>query len=297
MSQPSSWPLPAGSSRVVLPAELTQQLAQHPLSRDLYPIAFGHYVQAKGHHITRPHHTDYLLIFCHEGAGDVVTASYHGRLQTGDLLLLPRGIAHTYQADTQQPWSIYWCHFNGAAAPALMDFLGLQPQQLTLSLQRWQALLPDVTALLNLQQHRLTLANMLQAAALLRKICVQLPLLTKQSKAASAFDPAQLLRFLTDNLHRSLSLADMAAVTGLSTYHFSKKFRAHTGTSPTKFFNELKVQHACRLLDNTTLSIRHIAQAVGIDDAYYFSRLFKKTMGVAPQLYRDSRHGIQQLGT
>jgi len=296
MSQPSNWPLPNGSSRIVWPYEITRQLATHPLTEDLYPVAFGHYVSARGHQVSRQTHTDYLLIFCHEGRG-YYRASHNQTEQpisAGQLLLIPRGQAHSYRADPQQPWSIYWCHFQGQTAGHYMDYLGLTQQSQRLTLANWRSLLPDVTQLLNTQHQRLTLPRAILAAAALRKVLAQLPLLTAPQPQRSPFDWPSIERFMQDNLHRALTLADFAEFAGYSTYHFSKKFRHATGTSPARYFAELKIQHACRLLDNTTDSVRQIALALGFDDPYYFSRLFKKTMGLAPQFYRANRHDHQR---
>src|SRR5690554_4384717 len=113
MSQPSSWPLPAGSSRVVLPLQLTRQLARHPLTSHLFPLAYGHYVDALNHQVERKKHTDFLLIFCHRGSGWFRTQHAEGSLQAGQLLLLPAGEAHAYAASSKHPWSIYWAHFQG----------------------------------------------------------------------------------------------------------------------------------------------------------------------------------------
>jgi YesN/AraC family two-component response regulator len=59
-----------------------------------------------------------------------------------------------------------------------------------------------------------------------------------------------------------------------------------------RYVNQFKVRQACQLLDNSTDSIRHIALSLGFDDPYYFSRLFKKTMGMSPQHYRASQQSL-----
>lgn len=291
MSQPSNWPLPAGSSRIVLPLELTQQLSQHPLTKHLYPLAYGHYLQAHGHSATRQTHSDYLLIFCHQGRGHYQLTHQQkiiqGELNAGQLLLIPQHVAHHYAADESNPWSIYWLHFQGSSAQAALANLRLTVTTPTLSIQHWRTLLPLVTDLLNLQHQRFTIAGGVLAATLLQHILAQLPLLTEPTTGSSFSLPA-LERFMRDNCHRDLSLDDFAAFTGLSRYHFAKKFKALTHTAPMRYFNQLKIDLACQLLDTTTDSIRTIATAVGFDDPYYFSRLFKKTMGIAPQFYRDT---------
>lgn len=296
MSQPSAWPLPSGSSRVVMPLELIELLAQHPLTRHLYPLAYGHYLAAQGHQVERQHHTDHLLIFCHQGRGHyrILTPQgpVTGTLEAGQLLLLPAGFPHSYQASTTDPWSIYWAHYSGSSAASSMDFLGLsastEAPRFVLTLQAWQSLLPIVTTLLNLQHQRWQRHNAVIAATLLQQLLAQLPQLAEQAQQHHGFDLLALERFMQDNSHRDLDLQDLAAVAGLSRYHFAKKFKTVTGTSPMRYFNELKIKLACRQLDTRTATVRTIAQSLGFDDPYYFSRLFKKVMGVAPSDYRDS---------
>jgi transcriptional regulator GlxA family with amidase domain len=68
-------------------------------------------------------------------------------------------------------------------------------------------------------------------------------------------------------------------------------FRRQTGFAPIDFVIRLRVQHACRLLDTTELSIGEIAERVGYPDPYYFTRCFRRVMGRAPRLYRKVPKG------
>jgi AraC-like DNA-binding protein len=77
----------------------------------------------------------------------------------------------------------------------------------------------------------------------------------------------------------------------LSKYHFIKKYKALTGTTPINHFIQLKIERACHLLDVTNKGIKEIAWAVGYEDAYYFSRIFRKVMGISPSQYRAIRLG------
>ncbi len=290
MSQPSNWPLPAGSARVVLPLHWAQQLAQHALTQHLYPVALGHYVEAHGHHVQRPQHTDYLLIFCYRGHGWFRTEHAHGQLHAGQLLLLPAGQAHAYAASASNPWSIYWAHYKGTSAPQSMALLGLSLAQPVLSLPRWQPLVPLVDELLKLPSQQDQLATFVAAATLLQRIFAELPRLSSTLPSAGSFDLAALDQFMLEHLDRDLSLDELAQFAGLSRYHFSKKFKQLTGTSPMRYFNQVKIKQACQQLDTSTHTIRDIGQSLGFDDPYYFSRLFKKVMGVSPQNYRSSHH-------
>ena len=61
-----------------------------------------------------------------------------------------------------------------------------------------------------------------------------------------------------------------------------------TSKSPIDFFIHLKMEEACRLLRLTTRRISDIANELGYKDQYYFSRLFKKKIGVSPRNYRSN---------
>ena len=78
----------------------------------------------------------------------------------------------------------------------------------------------------------------------------------------------------------------MAQYTGYSSSHFSMLFKKETGHSPLNYFNLLKIQYACQLLSSTNMKINQISFKVGIDDSFYFSRLFTKLMGMSPKDYR-----------
>lgn len=302
MSQPSNWPLPAGSSRLILPHAISQKLAQHPLARELYPVSYGHYLQAQDHRVRRSTHTDHLLIFCHAGRGFFRTEQHQGVIHGGQVLFLRQGIAHSYHSDPANPWSIYWAHFAGSHCEEFMDYIGIDSsgqRAPVLTLQRWQQLLPDVTDLLNLQHQRLTEARAIYATAILRKMLSQLPLLSqsKQPETAS-FNLTALDRFMRDNSHRSLELNDFAEFSGLSRYYFSNKFREVTGMPPLRYFNAMKITAAQQMLKETNASVRQVALAFGFEDPYYFSRLFKKISGCSPQHFRErlAAENSQQQG-
>jgi AraC-like DNA-binding protein len=57
------------------------------------------------------------------------------------------------------------------------------------------------------------------------------------------------------------------------------------------YFIHLKIQNACKLLYLTDMTVREVSFELGYDDPYYFSRLFKKVMGISPMQYRNQPRG------
>jgi AraC-like DNA-binding protein len=93
---------------------------------------------------------------------------------------------------------------------------------------------------------------------------------------------------MQDHIDKNLTLADLAGHVNYSASHYSFRFRHKTGFSPIEYFSHLKIQKACQYLQFTDLRIKEIACKVGLNDAYYFTRLFGKTMGFSPKEYRQS---------
>ncbi|MEP1594525.1 MAG: helix-turn-helix transcriptional regulator, partial [Halieaceae bacterium] len=71
-------------------------------------------------------------------------------------------------------------------------------------------------------------------------------------------------------------------------FHFSNRYKKLTGYSPVKHFLNMKMEHACYLLDSSDLSVKAIASQLGYEDPLYFSRIFSKTIGMSPRSYRGS---------
>ena len=78
-------------------------------------------------------------------------------------------------------------------------------------------------------------------------------------------------------------------VANLSPSHIATTFKKKTGFSLIEYFNQLKTQKACQYLLFTDLRVNEIANKLGIEDPYYFSRMFTKILGVSPVRYRSKR--------
>ncbi len=300
MSTPSSWPLPASSCRFVVPRSLVEHQRRHLLTRDLYLFGAGHYVEATGHHMKRLVHDDFLLIYCTGGIGNLQLRNEQNTerrltVRAGDLVILPRGVAHEYRADDDDPWSIYWVHFEGPLGQTFIDNLNIDREAPLIAVGQQPKLISDFENLLQIRQTGYQLKSFIHAANQLRQILSFVALLRPREQNrrshSGQFDLEKIHSMMQERVHEQLDLETLAASCSLSKYHFAKKYKELTGTTAISHFINLKIEHACQLLDVSNKSINQISYDVGYDDAYYFSRIFKKVMGLSPSQYRKMRLG------
>jgi AraC-like DNA-binding protein len=89
-------------------------------------------------------------------------------------------------------------------------------------------------------------------------------------------------RHLTEPLH----LPDLARQFGCSEGHFGRVFRARTGYAPILYVLRARVGRALHLLKQTNWPVAEIGRAVGFDNPFYFSRVFRRFQGQSPLQYR-----------
>lgn len=88
---------------------------------------------------------------------------------------------------------------------------------------------------------------------------------------------------------RDLRMGELAAICGVGQKQFVKLFRSEYHTTPTQYVIELRMNTAARLIEEGYMSISEVAEYVGYEDVFYFSRLFKKRFSISPSKYRMSR--------
>lgn len=83
----------------------------------------------------------------------------------------------------------------------------------------------------------------------------------------------------------ALDMEELARSSGAGSSRFYRTFRKHTGLSPLKFLITTRLNASLKLLADPGISVTEAAHSVGYSDEYYFSRLFKKQMGITPTEY------------
>lgn len=99
---------------------------------------------------------------------------------------------------------------------------------------------------------------------------------------------AQAAAYMEEHYAEDFSVSELLAVSHYSQRHFIRLFSAAYHTTPQKYLLGIRLRHACAKLREGVLNITEVATRCGFSDSNYFSRVFKKELGVTPSVYRGA---------
>ncbi|QYJ78345.1 AraC family transcriptional regulator [Shewanella acanthi] len=280
-------------SQKLLHVSLTSiaRMQQLPLCKAIYVTDAGYYPEASNHRVLRESGSkNYVLIFCVGGTGYVSIGGKHEVVEEDQLILLPAHVSHEYGSRPNASWRLYWVHFNGTEADDLYQHFSNNGQNITLYLPqtppivkafettiRWVQRAQTDNALIGLTCSFVNLLGLISDAKRSK---------TKQLRQAEERIRASLIT-MEQTLKTPMTLEQLAQDAKMSVPYYCALFKKLTGSPPIQVYTKLRIKAACQLMTDTKMTIKQMALEVGFEDAYYFSRAFKKVMGMSPKRYKE----------
>lgn len=273
---------------IVLPTEVFQDYVEHPQVRRLYLTDVGFFPRAKDHYRERKERSEeYILIYCTEGSGVIRVEGKEYLLHANEAFCIPRFRAHRYWACADDPWSILWVHFKGEDT----KFFPLEEQRMVKvsSIHAGNRMMFLFELLFRVLEGNYTLGNFIYISQVLALILAEIYQREKHDTVGEQNrHVTKVVRYMYRHIYENLTLKQIAEEFDLSKSYLNAIFQKYTRHSPMDFFIHLKMKEACKILRSTDLYIYEVAQKLGYTDQYYFSRIFRKVVGISPNEYRNS---------
>ncbi len=286
-----------GQRAVIVPKKiLSKTCASNKVVKSMCVSSIGYYPKARFHYRRRAQGTnEHILIYCTEGQGNVKMGKNLYKIEPNDFFIIPKGTEHVYETVEKNPWTIYWAHFTGENADAMVNDISLRlnsgKEFIHYSEKRIELFetiyhqLERGYSVENMEYSSLCFYHFLGSFAYHNKFDAD-----KTNQDQGIVNKA--IDYMTNNIQMTLSLKQMATDLNISPSHLSFLFKQKTGYPPMEYVNHLKLQKACQYLMFTPMRIQEITMEIGMNDPFYFSRFFKRQMGMSPKAYRLKRAKI-----
>jgi AraC-like DNA-binding protein len=223
-----------------------------------------------------------------EGSAWVVHHTKRYLLRPGWLYLIP---AHTWmRTGCPARIALYWVHFNARLFGSL-DLFKLFHPKYSIRIRKPGRTMELFHPLITKRQPPSPITDFERDLAL-RSLVLEflrtadIHNLMARLKAVNRF--GKVMDYMDKNLARKMTLQELASLEGLNPCYFSNQFKEHIGLSVMRYLNQKRIEKAQELLWSTSKKLEVIAAETGFEDAFYFSRFFRKVTGVPPIRYRNA---------
>ena len=230
----------------------------------------------------------YLMHYVTRGKGTFIVNGTTYDVKSGDVFFAKPSQLISYTSDVDDPWEYYWVGFNGSTANKLVsqlpfmsdmpvhscrDIYGIQEAISNIFLSRGPDNFSEVlmTGHLYIFIAHLMIENNTNDSS-------------KLNSSGSIY-VVNAIKFIQFNYSHVMNIDDIAKAVGVSRSHLYRVFMSNIGESPIDYLTSYRINESCQLLESGKYSISEIAMSVGFFDQFYFSRVFKKIMGVPPSKY------------
>lgn len=243
--------------------------------------------------IETPHpegRNDYQLLYISEGKGYFY---FKGRkkptiVEKGNMILFRPKEPQVYYYYVKDKTEVYWVHFTGWKVEEYLERYELPKKENVI----YTGLSPDYPWIYNqiireLQLQRENYEDMI--SLYMHHIFITINRYIKearQTKNETINDIERAVHYFNENFSKQISIEQYANEHLMSVNWFIHSFKNVMKVSPLQYIVSLRIDAAKGYLEKTGKNVAEISNAVGYDNALYFSRLFKKYTGLSPSEYK-----------
>ncbi|MDG0813313.1 helix-turn-helix domain-containing protein [Cohnella rhizosphaerae] len=254
----------------------------------LHPLAFTYWVKKEQFLLAQDTDPAWTMFAVERGRFAYRIGAHAGEAGFGDLVVCPPGIAFHRRA--LSPLTFHFIKFDWEVAPG--------PDESAALGGRWTV--RDAERLLSTYRYMKEIGGAIRQEPALGRMKHMMEDLwrlmeiershaesaARYSSDAPAPDMVEARKWLLERAYQPLAMRELSDALGISPVQLTRRFRAAYRTTPTEFVTGLRLERACRLLEETTQPLDWIAQQCGYENGFYLSRVFTAKLGMTPSAHR-----------
>lgn len=283
-----------GRQRIEIPKPvLKSRVHTNSWLRQMHLCGLGYYPRAEGHYTYRKKGLpENFLFYCVDGYGWYQIGDKQYTVGPNEFFILPQNVEHAYGSAEEDPWTIYWIHFGGDFLPEFNRMVTAKEVMKPTYIQNNEEIYKLFGRIYKTLELGYSTDNLMFVNMCLSHF-LTLFMYSPRHHAAIPHDSTDCIDsaivYMQEHISENLTLNELSQHYNYSPSRFSGLFKQKTGYAPIDYFIQMKMQKASQQLALTSKSIKDIAMSMGFDDPYYFSRRFRKIIGVPPTAYRNMR--------
>ena len=227
---------------------------------------------------------DFYLMYILDGRLEFVFGEERRTLGAGNYVLFSPGYGYRYSS-SEGGIRYSWCHFSGYDVEKILHGMGFdafpcigkfsRPEEIVHAFKQ----IDDAAALSEPMRTYITAGIFSSVLATLAKA---------KSGEEKRLPLDRSVTYINLNCSSPITVSELAALENLSPSRYGALFRERFGTSPMEYVINARIRASLSLLSDTNMPINEISLLVGYSDPHFFSRLFKRKMGISPREYRSA---------
>ena len=237
---------------------------------------------------------DYYFLYLKKGELNITINNTIYHINDGTLLIIPPHCPYSYQHIETKELVYYWIHFTGGTVKEILNALTLNQLPLVLSK-------PEISSSIDYQMTKMfdiyTKKGKYRDYELSH--CLDAIFIETAKRSIESSSPqaklSKSIKYITNNYTTDISVPDLAEMESLSVSRYMTLFKESMHTSPYQYIIKLRLTAACEMLSNSDLSITGISEILGFQSIYFFSKLFKKHIGMSPAEYKKNNASYMHI--
>ncbi len=236
--------------------------------------------------------TDYYFMYLKTGTLDMTVAGSNYAVHSGTLVFIPPDTPYMYQHTGNDPLVYYWVHFTGSHAGRILRDLGFYPLPLACPM-------PQASPEIEYQMFKIFDIYIKNGNYRDYELshCMEGILIGLAGQSGDADNGQKKLsrsiKYINNHYTSDLKVSDLAKMEFLSVSRYTVLFNRIMNTSPYQYIIGLRLDAACKMLRESSLSVTKIAELLGFQNSFFFSKLFKKHMKMSPMQYRKNENTLR----
>lgn len=227
--------------------------------------------------------------FICEGEGWLKIGDREYYPKPGELFLMPEGVKQSYSYISDRPFQKYWCHFSAKVGDINL-FRMLEMSHVC------RVADPDViqeifSSLTDHMKSDAVYAHLLAKSKLMEIFSYFIMNINVDEiifkNLTSIEKLSKILAYIDSHIEYNITVHELAEIAYMHPNYFIRLFKQQIGVPPIQYIARKKIEKAKELLISTQASVGEIAHDLGFSDLYYFSKQFKKNVGLTPSEFRQ----------